>query len=169
MSAFISDIRPMSMVQIGRRFSVTAMLISAIGLGACSREEAPKEPVVAPMPEQAAFPVARVANGAKLFQKHCAECHGPEAQGHPDWKNPQVVVAPPLDGGGPVTKRTQAQMALIIQRGASRKGVATMPGWSGRLSVQDVDDIILWYQALWPSEVYSQWQKANAGQQQPRG
>ncbi len=111
----------------------------------------------------------RVARGAKLFQQYCAECHGPDAQGHPDWQNPKISVAPPLNGEGHAPKRTQQQLVSIIKLGARRDGKDVMPGWKDRLNDEEIGDIVIWFQALWPSDLYKQWQKANSGAQPPRG
>lgn len=105
-------------------------------------------------------------HGAQLFQENCAQCHGPEAQGHPDWQTPGVVAAPPLNGTGNDWKRSRAELIAIIRDGAKRNGEPTMPAWKGRLSDADIDDIIAWFQALWPPDVYLRWQRvhtANTG------
>lgn len=107
--------------------------------------------------------------GVRLFQEHCAQCHGPEAQGHPDWRNPQVVAAPPLNGGGNVWKRRKPEMIAIIRNGAMRHGEPVMPAWKGRLSDQEIEDVITWFQALWPADVYDRWRKANVSAGTPKG
>ena len=107
--------------------------------------------------------------GVRLFQQQCAQCHGPEAQGHPDWQNPKVVAAPPLNGTGNEWKRRKKDMIAIIKNGAMRNGEQIMPAWKGRLSDQDIEDIITWYQALWPTDVYDRWLKANADNGAPKG
>jgi len=115
------------------------------------------------------FSTASLVRGVKLYQENCAQCHGPDAQGHPDWSNPKVVAAPPLDGNGNVWKRRKQDLVAIIKNGASRQGQPVMPAWKDRLSDRDIEDIIDWFQALWPADVYDRWQKANAGQAAPKG
>ena len=115
------------------------------------------------------FSTTRLIHGVKLYQENCAQCHGPEAQGHPDWTNPKVVAAPPLDGNGNVWKRRKTELVAVIKNGVSRQGQPVMPAWKDRLSDQDIDDIIDWFQALWPADVYDRWQKANAGPVAPQG
>jgi mono/diheme cytochrome c family protein len=44
-----------------------------------------------------------------------------------------------------------------------------MPAYAGRLSDQDIEDILTWLQALWPPEIYERWLKANANGDTPRG
>jgi mono/diheme cytochrome c family protein len=50
-----------------------------------------------------------------------------------------------------------------------RNGEPVMPAWKGRLSDREIEDIISWYQALWPPEVYERWRKANAAETAPSG
>lgn len=138
---------------------------------ACEKKESSppsmKETPSVPTSEQLAS-MQRLMRGSSLFQEHCAQCHGPEAQGHPDWQNPQVVAAPPLNGGGNVWKRNKRDLIAVIKNGASRKGEPVMPSWKGRLSDQDIEDVIAWLQALWPPDVYDRWRKANAPPTSPR-
>lgn len=134
-------------------------------VSACEQRQAATPPAPASAPAGPALvpSLAQLERGARLFQEHCAQCHGPEAQGHPDWATPGVIAAPPLDGSGNEWKRSRAAMAQVILNGAERDGVPVMPAWAGRLSEAEVDDIIAWYQALWPPEVYARWQQAHAG------
>lgn len=119
----------------------------------------------APSTESRRFSMERITQGAAIFQANCAECHGPDAQGHPDWhaalqeKRP-LLVAPPLDGTGYTWKRSRAELAAIIRKGVMRDGKPVMPGWQDRLSETEVDSTISWFQALWPAEVYRKWEKA---------
>jgi mono/diheme cytochrome c family protein len=60
-------------------------------------------------------------------------------------------------------------MIATIQNGAKRNGAPVMPAWKGRLSDQDIEDIMAWFQALWPADVYERWRKANAQPATPKG
>ncbi len=114
---------------------------------------------------QSMFDLQRVARGAKLYQENCAQCHGPQAQGHPDWQRAHkegFVAAPPLNGTGTDIKLTRAQMVDVIRKGARIKRVMVMPAWKGRVTDEQILDIISWYQALWPAEAYQKWRRANA-------
>ena len=144
-------------------------MAGAAAVFGCSREEparVPAAPVTATpaLPKLAPVPSVEALNrGARLFQEHCAQCHGPEAQGHPDWETPGVTAAPPLNGTGNDWKRTRAQLTAVIVNGSKRNGELVMPGWKDRLTDAEIADIIAWFQALWPPEIYSRWQQANAG------
>ena len=116
-----------------------------------------------PQLNQRNFSAASLNRGAKLFQDHCAQCHGPEAQGHPDWQRQSKLyaAAPPLNGRGTDWRLSKSEFRRIIKYGMSRNGVAVMPAWHTRLSDRDINDILTWCQALWPSDVYEKWLKAN--------
>jgi mono/diheme cytochrome c family protein len=138
-------------------------------LAACGREEPPPPTLVPLSPADRPFSMESLMRGARLYQEQCSQCHGPDAQGHPDWQNPQVNAAPPLDGTGNEWKRSKADLVNVILNGAARDGVPVMPAWKGRLTQQEAEDIVAWFQALWPADVYEKWQKANAAAAAPRG
>jgi mono/diheme cytochrome c family protein len=140
-----------------------ALLAAAAALGACSKKETPRPaPAEKPSAPARVVTMETMLRGARLFQENCAQCHGPEAQGHPDWQNPAVTAAPPLDGSGNAWQRRRSEIVAVIQHGAMRQGQPVMPGWEGRLSDKDVEDLVTWFTALWPSDVYERWQKVNA-------
>jgi mono/diheme cytochrome c family protein len=135
---------------------------SLLLLGACSKETpTPAAPPLGTSLERLA-PMEVMARGARIFQENCAICHGPEAQGHPDWQTPGVAAAPPLNGTGNEWKRKHPELVAVIKQGVKRKNEQIMPGWEGRLSEQDIEEVIVWFQALWPADVYARWRKANA-------
>ncbi len=142
------------------------MAVAALAVG-CSKKE--PEPVVsAPLKLEPLVSVEAVAAGARLYLENCAQCHGPQAQGHPDWQNPQTVAAPPLNGTGNEWKRSRPELIAIIKQGAKRNGEPVMPGWQGRLTDEEIGQIVSWFQALWPPDVYERWQKAHARAPRPK-
>ena len=181
----MARVRPILAVsEINKHMKCTNILITGavVVLIACSREEPPPAvtppPSVTPSPAQPAplvlpterlVPVESMMRGARLYQEHCAQCHGPEAQGHPDWENTQVVAAPPLNGTGKEWKLKKLQLFGVIENGSTKDGMPVMPGFKGRLSDEEIEDIISWFQALWPAEVYEIWRKANATPAKPAG
>ena len=124
------------------------------------------------MPGPGDFSAQNLSRGAALYVEHCLQCHGPEGQGHPDWQTPTngtFVAAPPINGTGNDWKRSQQHLIGIIRAGAKRNGMPVMPAYVGRLSDQDMVQILTWLQALWPPEVYERWLKANSGSKASRG
>lgn len=141
---------------------------ASVWLIGCSRQESTPAStgpdVVTTGSAEAGPSLAALDRGARLFQEHCAQCHGPEAQGHPDWQTPGVVAAPPLDGTGNDAKRSRAELIAVIENGAKRNGVLVMPGWKQRMTDAEINDVVAWFQALWPPDVYGRWQRAQTAQ-----
>ena len=142
-------------------------------LVACSKEGEQKAaaPVTATAVRQ--FDPESVTRGARVFEQNCVVCHGPQAQGHPDWQTPSdgsFAAAPPLNGTGNDWKRSRSMLAATIQDGVRRKSdnEIIMPAWKGRLSERDVEDVLNWLQSLWPAEVYDAWNKAQATAATPK-
>ena len=141
-------------------------------LSGCSREE--KSASVTPAVTVRHFDPNSLARGATMFAERCAQCHGPQAQGHPDWQTPsdgQFAAAPPLNGTGNDWKRSRAELAAIIKNGVRRKTdkAEIMPAWKGRLNTVDIDDVINWMQSQWPTDVYETWNKAQSASTAPKG
>jgi mono/diheme cytochrome c family protein len=145
-----------------------AVIVVALLVSACGKQEAEAPSRQAAIGLDRPVSTESLFRGVRLFQENCALCHGPEAQGHPDWRNPKVVAAPPLNGTGNEWKRRKQDMITVIKNGAKRNGDPVMPAWKGRLTDQEIEDIISWYQALWPAEVYERWRKANASAETPK-
>jgi mono/diheme cytochrome c family protein len=149
---------------------ITPLLLLVL-LSACSkgRVQSPAVPAVedqsaASSQKSAVFDVDAVNRGAVLYQSHCAQCHGPQAQGHPDWKRGReegFAAAPPLNGTGTDWQLSKRQMINIIRNGRKLNGVPVMPAWKGRVKDGQIEDIITWFQATWPADVYEKWRRAN--------
>lgn len=147
---------------------LTIGLIVALMIAACGKQESDalsRQPAALDRP----ISTESLLQGVRLYQENCAICHGPEAQGHPDWQNPSVTAAPPLNGTGNDWKRRKQEMIAVIKNGAKRNGEPVMPAWKGRLTDREIEDIISWYQALWPPEVYERWRKVNVSATAPKG
>lgn len=135
-----------------------AVLLACL-LSACEEKSAPP-----PTPSTAAnarFDAANLAEGASLYQAHCAQCHGPEAQGHPDWQTPSdgsFAAAPPLNGTGKDKQRSRAELRATIAQGRQHGTEPVMPAFASRLSPREIDAVMNYLQSLWPPEVYAAWQ-----------
>ncbi len=97
--------------------------------------------------------------GARLFQQHCAVCHGANAESTPDWKKSDAqgnYPAPPLDGKGHAWHHPIPQLVKSIKDGSIQLG-GTMPGFADKLSDQDVLALIGYFQSKWPDQTYQAW------------
>ncbi len=152
--------------QITKRWRrLGAVLLIVVVTSSCEKKAADSSATAlqAPLGSDRPLSVESVMRGARLYQEHCAQCHGPEAQGHPDWQNPQVVAAPPLNGSGNEWKRKKSELVAVVKNGIARNNEPVMPASRERLTDQEIDDIVSWFQALWPMDVYERWLKVNAG------
>jgi mono/diheme cytochrome c family protein len=150
---------------LNTRRILSLIAVGVVVVSACSKKEeaGPPSTAAVPLKLEPLVSVEAVAAGARLFLENCAQCHGPEAQGHPDWGNRAVpAAAPPLNGTGSDVKRSKRELIAVIKQGVKKNGDQMMPAWQGRLSDQEIEQIITWFQALWPPEAYERWQKANA-------
>lgn len=160
----VGDYRIVYSMQNTRQIVILALVALVM---ACSQEE-PGTAAPSSVPGLAGesaggqhFDPGRLARGAELYREHCAQCHGPQGQGHPDWLTPSdgsYAAAPPLNGTGNDWKRSRAELIAAIRNGAQRKdGTEIMPRWKGRMSDEEMDDIVSWCQSLWAPDVYARW------------
>ena len=102
---------------------------------------------------------AKVMRGKKLFLQNCASCHGSQAEGAPQWSTPGAdgkYPPPPLDGTAHTWHHPTAALKRTIREGTIAIG-GKMPPWGGKLSDEDMEAIIAWFQSLWPDEIYDTW------------
>jgi mono/diheme cytochrome c family protein len=101
----------------------------------------------------------KIAWGRRIYLANCAGCHGDRAQGAPNWRQRDAdgfYPPPPLDDSGHAWHHSIAGLKEIIDNG-SPPGQGRMPGWKDRLSIEDVDAVVAWFQSLWSDEVYAEW------------
>ena len=109
--------------------------------------------------QQRKYDAAVLADGKQLFYSHCAQCHGSNAQGHPQWRKvgpDGKYPAPPLNGSGHAWHHSRAVLRNVIKNG-SPQGQGNMPAWQDKLTDQQIEHIIDYFQSLWPDQVYSAW------------
>jgi mono/diheme cytochrome c family protein len=90
--------------------------------------------------------VGNTKNGERIFQQHCAGCHGTTGDGlGPEIKE---LIVPPANFLAPKS-RTKTDMELYL---AVKQGVLFSPmhGWADRLSNQDMWDVLSYIRALAP-------------------
>lgn len=167
-----------------KRFHAAAITLIAVVLfmpamlwllPGCSQEPAARNAATpAAAPPLAAAPhgldPARMARGAEIYKQHCASCHGAMAQGASNWQRPGAdgkYPAPPLDGSGHAWHHPRVALKKTIRDGTLGLG-GSMPAWGNKLSEDDIEAVIVWFQSRWPEEIYRNWlameQKARSGQ-----
>lgn len=143
-------------------------VVSGLLLSACDK---PDDPVAALSPaiddnRTEVAPLDRkldptqIAHGLAVYDKHCAECHGVEGRGLPgDWRVRDAegnFPAPPLDDSAHAWHHPTAALLYVIYEG-SPGGAGNMPAWKGKLSEQEMLDVVVYIKSLWSDPVYRQW------------
>ncbi len=123
----------------------------------------------APSPESIAarkLDPEKIKHGAAVYSKNCASCHGPNGEAITNWREQGAdgrYPPPPLDGSAHAWHHSTATLERMIREGSP--GVGGMPAWNGKLSNQEIDDVIMWIKTLWPDEIYDIWYKEIEGKQ----
>lgn len=111
---------------------------------------------------------ATLHEGGKVFRENCAECHGRSGEGGANWKQRGAdgkLPAPPLNGTGHAWHHPMAVLRHVIRTGSPRdssgKPTGNMPAWKDKLSDQEIDAVIAWFQNRWPDQIYDAWSQGN--------
>lgn len=126
-------------------------------LNACKDNPA-ADPLAMP-PGQRQYDTAQLLRGEQLYNRYCASCHGAGGSGDPDWRQRGPdgrFRPPPLNGTAHTWHHPLAQLRHTIKNGGP-PAQSNMPAWKDTLSDAQIDDIIAWFQALWPDEAYRAW------------
>lgn len=112
----------------------------------------------------------KIKRGEAVYRKNCASCHGPNGEATPGWRNPGAdgkYPPPPLDGSAHAWHHSTETLEEMIRKG-SPGGVGGMPAWDGKLTNQEIDDVIVWIKSLWPDDVYDVWYKEIEHKPEPK-
>lgn len=105
----------------------------------------------------------QVARGRALFQVHCAECHGADAAGATNWRDPGPdgkYPPPPLNGTGHAWHHPLSALRATVRHGGVPLGGA-MPPFKDKLDDQEIDAILAGVQSHWSDEIYALWSDRN--------
>lgn len=103
----------------------------------------------------------KIKRGEAVYLANCASCHGPKGEATPGWRNPGAdgkYPPPPLDDSAHAWHHSTETLERMIRKG-SPADVGGMPAWDGKLTDQQIDDVIVWIKSLWSDEVYDVWDK----------
>lgn len=143
-------------------FKVFAVLIVALGLGACDKTPVTQSGAAGSAAVERKQDAKQVTRGKVVYDKYCIECHGANGQGQPgDWRIRNAdgrFPPPPLDSSAHAWHHPTAVLLEVIREG-SPDGQGNMPAWKGKLSEQQMQDVVAYIKSLWSDEVYALWWK----------
>lgn len=127
-------------------------------------------PTLPPLPT---LDPAEVAMGQQVYLEQCAACHGQNAEGQPNWKQPDAngnMPAPPHDDSGHTWHHADGLLYEIIHDGSRDPlkppdSPLTMPAFGDKLSDAEIRAVIAYFKSTWSEESrLFQWEVT---QQQP--
>lgn len=146
------------------KLEILASLLAGLALAACdkaptgmgSRADADDAPL------DRKLDPAQVMRGEAVYTRHCLECHGAGGKGQPgDWRIRDAdgyFPPPPLDDSAHAWHHPTAVLLEVIRDG-SPQGQGRMPAWKGKLSEQEMQDVVVYIKSLWSDPVYRLWSK----------
>lgn len=102
---------------------------------------------------------SQVDLGHTVFQKNCAECHGNKAQSILNWKQTLPdgsYPPPPLNGTAHAWHHPLSALSRVVNAGGIRLG-GKMPAFKDKLTEEEKQAVIAYFQNFWNDEVYSAW------------
>jgi mono/diheme cytochrome c family protein len=99
--------------------------------------------------------------GQKVYELHCAACHGAKLEGQPDWRarlpNGRMP-APPHDASGHTWHHPDEVLFGITKHGlvppyAPPGYESDMPAFAGKLSDTEIRAVLAYISASWSSEI----------------
>jgi len=102
-------------------------------------------------------------NGAELYARHCAACHGTNLEGQPEWRSPKAdgsYPAPPHDAEGHTWHHDDAMLTDYVARGGQavldEMGVSfrsAMPAFGETLTADEITAILDFIKSTWPERI----------------
>lgn len=112
-----------------------------------------------------------VAIGARIYQSHCASCHGSNLEGQPEWRSRDsrgFLPAPPHNASGHTWHHSDETLFQITKLGVAHvigdeTYQTTMPIYSGVLNDEEIVAVLSWIKAQWPSDIRKSNELVNEG------
>ena len=104
------------------------------------------------------YPQDLLNTGHQIYQKHCASCHGRDAEGDSNWRQrgpDGQIRSPTHNSRGHTWHHPLLALINVIMNGSPR-AQANMSAWRGSLSIAEVLAVIVWFQSQWSDEIYSE-------------
>lgn len=110
-----------------------------------------------------------MAEGAALYARHCASCHGAQLEGQPNWRDRKAdgrLPAPPHDATGHTWHHSDDTLFRITKHGlegiAPPGYVSDMPAFEKVLTDQEIAAILGYIKSVWPPDIRERQQRLSA-------
>lgn len=101
-----------------------------------------------------------VARGQQIYDAQCANCHGKDLEGQPNWRSRLAsgrLPAPPHDSSGHTWHHPSKVLFSIVKDGVAKNappGYETdMPVYGGVLSDAEIWAVLAYIKSRWPEDV----------------
>ena len=103
---------------------------------------------------------SQIDSGRSVFKENCAVCHGEKGGGTAIWRlrladNPYTPL--PLNGAAHTQIHPLVDLRRTIDSGVSEEN--QMPPFKDKLTEDDIDSVIAFFQSEWTEEIYTAWLK----------
>lgn len=123
-------------------------------LAACSDTSMPGDD-----PRASLRDAAKVAGGAKLYEQHCAACHGAKLEGQLNWRRRLPngrLPAPPHDETGHTWHHPDSVLFGITKNGlvppyAPKGYESDMPAFGGKITDEEIWAVLAYIKGHWTS------------------
>lgn len=109
-----------------------------------------------------------VSKGGSVYQSYCAECHGQNLEGQPNWRSRDsegYLRAPPHDASGHTWHHADGLLFKITKLGtASVAGPdykTRMPAYADVLSDEQIVAVLSFIKSRWPKEIQKRHDRMN--------
>ncbi len=144
------------------KWKIFATLVVGLGLAGCDDVPSTGQADTGETVVERKLDPAQVARGKAVYEKYCLECHGAGGKGQPgDWRGRDAdgrFPPPPLDDSAHAWHHPTAVLLQVIREG-SPGGQGNMPAWRGKLTEQEMQDVVAYIKSLWSDKVYQLWSK----------
>jgi mono/diheme cytochrome c family protein len=103
---------------------------------------------------------AMVTLGAEIYAQHCANCHGVDLEGQPDWQRALPdggLPAPPHDASGHTWHHSDILLFDITKFGGQALAPAgfksNMPAFGDQLEDSEIWAVLAFIKSRWPTDI----------------
>ena len=91
------------------------------------------------------------AQGAEIYARACASCHGANLEGQAGWRTNRKL-APPHDETGHTWHHPDQMLFQVVKHGSIAMG-GSMPGFKGILTDEEIIAVLSYIKSRWPARV----------------